>query len=89
MAQTSVWDTVILFTDYYFGTKAEAVLSPRFNVKLIPTPPALHNACGLCLLLERSSLKDACQKLADEKISYSGVYEYLRPQVERPKIVMK
>ncbi len=86
MAQTTVWDTVILFTDYYFGTKAEAVLQSQFPVKLIPTPPALHNACGLCLLLERKSLALVLAVLTKAKITYTGVYEYLGPTVAGAKI---
>lgn len=89
MAQPSVWDTVILFTDYYFGTKAETVLQSQFSVKLIPTPPALHNACGLCLLLERASLALVLAALAKEKISYTGVYEYLGPNVAGAKLIVK
>lgn len=49
-------DILILFTDYYFATKAEEVLQTEgIKVSLIPTPLVLKNTCGLCILIKSES----------------------------------
>ncbi|MBS4913324.1 MAG: DUF3343 domain-containing protein [Veillonella sp.] len=49
-------DILILFTDYYFATKAEEALQTAgIKVNLIPTPLVLKNTCGLCILIKPES----------------------------------
>lgn len=67
---------LILFTSFYFATKAEKVLQPLFAVKLIPTPPQLDACCGLCLLCEAEALTQILETLRAQKISYFGIYTY-------------
>ncbi|WP_288302032.1 DUF3343 domain-containing protein [Veillonella magna] len=70
-------DTLIMFTSYYFATKAETLFKEKGLVmKLIPTPPQLHHACGLCILLKRVDLGMALGYMRDNGISHSGVYSY-------------
>lgn len=47
-------ENLIVFTNYYFAYKAEKMLQGEgIKLQLIPTPPALHNMCGLCILCAR------------------------------------
>lgn len=74
-------DILILFTDYYFATKADALLAKEgIKHQLIPTPTALDNTCGLCILLPKeqlhSSLLEVLTKLQQAHISHSGIYAY-------------
>lgn len=90
-------ELLILFTDYYFATKAEQVLQAAgIKLRLIPTPPILNNTCGLCILIKpcdgdedvRIELKNQIlQSLKEANISHSGLYGYNRKTHECAKIV--
>ncbi|WP_295787728.1 putative Se/S carrier-like protein [uncultured Veillonella sp.] len=81
-------NTLILFTDYYFATKAESLLLEKSIAhSLIPTPLALQNTCGLCILLTCSgesetdgtlspSLVEVLELFKKAHISHSGLYAY-------------
>ncbi len=73
-------DRIILFTSYYFAKKAEEVMKEsHIEGQLIATPPALHNACGLCIILVASSLYPFLSLLREKGISHSGAYTYSSP----------
>lgn len=89
-------ELLILFTDYYFATKAEQVLQAKgIKLKLIPTPPILNNTCGLCILIKpgdgaeeiRMELKNQILSiLKGASISHSGLYSYNRKTHECEKV---
>ena len=80
-------DRIILFTSYYFATKAEKVLEEAaISSRLIATPPALDEACGLCILFEHKDLEKVLDALLFGKISHSGIYEYQGPKAPVKKI---
>ena len=89
-------ELLILFTDYYFATKAEQVLQAEgIKLRLIPTPPILNNTCGLCILVKpydgdedvRMEIKkQILQLLKGANISHSGFYRYNRSTQECEKL---
>lgn len=71
---------IVLFTSYYFADKADKVLMEAvISHQMIATPPALHHCCGLCVLFDKVHLKEVLLILQKEKVSHSGMYEYLGP----------
>lgn len=75
------YNRLIAFTSYYFATKAEQVLKERgHGIQLIATPPALHNMCGLCIIVMSEELKEIVSLLREEHISHSGVFTYAGPK---------
>ena len=80
-------DRIILFTSYYFATKAEKVLAEAaIPSRLIATPPALDEACGLCVLFKQKDLEKVLDALFRGKVSHSGIYEYQGPKAPVKKI---
>lgn len=68
---------VILFTSYYFATKAETVLiEANQSILLVATPESLHYACGLCILCNSVRLENILGLLAEQQITWSAVYRY-------------
>lgn len=68
---------LILFTSYYFATKAEKYLKENgVTIKLIATPPQLNDCCGLCILLAEEDIERAKELMVKGKISHSGIFTY-------------
>lgn len=89
-------ELLILFTDYYFATKAEQVLQAEgVKLSLIPTPPILNNTCGLCILIRPYDDDEGIcleiknkilQILKGANVSHSGFYRYNRSTQECEKL---
>lgn len=80
-------EILIVFTDYYFATKAEKALkTATIKLQLIPTPAVLHHACGLCILCAKADLVQVLAVLKDARVTHSGVYEYDRAAKKCTKI---
>lgn len=72
-------ESLIVFTNYYFAYKAEKLLlAEGIKLQLIPTPEALHNMCGLCILCAQADLARILDVLHEAHISHSGLYTYDR-----------
>ena len=71
------YNRIILFTSYYFATKAEnALMEAKQAIVLVATPESLHYACGLCILCHKDRLAKVLRLLIDRKITWSGIYRY-------------
>lgn len=71
------YNSVILFTSYYFATKAERELKALGEqVCIAATPEALHHACGLCLLSYRKDMARLIEEMKALQISWTGLYEF-------------
>ncbi|SUP43660.1 DUF3343 domain-containing protein [Veillonella criceti] len=82
-------ELLIVFTDYYFATKAEKVLKAAdIKLQLIPTPAVLHHACGLCILCAKDDLVRVLAVLKEARVSHSGVYEYDRAAKKCSKLTV-
>ncbi len=80
-------DRIVLFTSYYFATKAERALKDAgIAIRLIATPPVLHEVCGLCILFHHQDMEKVVEILLLSKISHSGMYEYGGTKVPVKKI---
>jgi len=78
---------LILFTSYYFATKAETYLKGNgIPIKLIATPPQLNDCCGLCILLGEEDVEQAKALMVKGKISHSGIFTYSNTKEECYKL---
>ena len=68
---------LIVFTSYYFGDKADKVLT-ELDVphQLMATPPELYDMCGLSIEIEPSIVDQVKVILKEHKISTSGLFWY-------------
>lgn len=68
---------LVVFTSYYFGDKADKVLT-ELDVphQLMATPPELNDMCGLSIQIESSIVEQVQAILKEHKISTSGFFWY-------------
>ena len=68
---------LVVFTSYYFGDKADKILT-ELSVphQLMATPPELNDMCGLSIKIETSIVDQLQTILKEHKISTSGLFWY-------------
>ena len=68
---------LVVFTSYYFGDKADKILT-ELSVphQLMATPPELNDMCGLSIQIEQSIVEQVQAILKEHKISMSGLFWY-------------
>ena len=68
---------LVVFTSYYFGDKADKILT-ELSVphQLMATPPELNDMCGLSIQIEPSIVEQVQAVLKEHKISMSGFFWY-------------
>ena len=68
---------LVVFTSYYFGDKADKVLTElEVPHQLMATPPELNDMCGLSIQIEQSVVEQVQAILKEHKISMSGLFWY-------------
>ena len=68
---------LVVFTSYYFGDKADKVLTElEVPHQLMATPPELNDMCGLSIQIEQSVVEQVQAILKEYKISMSGLFWY-------------
>ena len=68
---------LVVFTSYYFGDKADKVLTElEVPHQLMATPPELNDMCGLSIQIEQSIVEQVQAILKEHKISISGLFWY-------------
>ncbi len=68
---------LVVFTSYYFGDKADKILTELLVPhQLIATPPELNDMCGLSIKIETSIVDQLQTILKEHKISTSGLFWY-------------
>ena len=66
---------LVVFTSYYFGDKADKVLTElEVPHQLMATPPELNDMCGLSIQIEQSVVEQVQAILKEHKISMSGSF---------------
>ena len=73
---------LVVFTSYYFGDKADKILT-ELSVphQLMATPPELNDMCGLSIQIEPSIVEQVQAILKEHKISMSGFFWYEKGKV--------
>lgn len=68
---------LVVFTSYYFGDKADKILT-ELSVphQLMATPPELNDMCGLSIQIEPTIVNRVQTALKEHKISTSGLFWY-------------
>ena len=68
---------LVVFTSYYFGDKADKILT-ELSVphQLMATPPELNDMCGLSIQIEPSIIEPVQAIFKEYKISMSGLFWY-------------
>ena len=76
---------LVVFTSYYFGDKADKVLT-ELDVphQLMATPPELYDMCGLSIEIEPSIVDRVKVILKEHKISTSGLFLYEKGELAVP-----
>ena len=70
-------DIIILFTSYYFATKADTMLTKELVPhNLMATPPELSDVCGLCIRVHPNVVEMVLSLLKVHKMSHSGIFYY-------------
>ena len=66
---------LVVFTSYYFGDKADRILT-ELSVphQLMATPPELNDMCGLSIQIDLNIVEQTILK--EHKISTSGLFWY-------------
>lgn len=68
---------LVVFTSYYFGDKADKVLTElEVPHQLMATPPELNDMCGLSIQIEQSVVEQVQAIFKEHKISMSGLFLY-------------
>ena len=68
---------LVVFTSYYFGDKADKVLTElEVPHQLMATPTELNDMCGLSIQIEQSVVEQVQAILKEHKISMSGLFWY-------------
>lgn len=78
---------LVVFTSYYFGDKADRILT-ELSVphQLIATPPELNDMCGLSINIDLNTVEQVQTILKEHKISTSGLFWY---EKGKPVLVYK
>ncbi|MEZ7544449.1 DUF3343 domain-containing protein [Veillonella atypica] len=68
---------LVVFTSYYFGDKADKILT-ELSVphQLMATPPELNDMCGLSIQIDLNAVEQVQTILKEHKISTSGLFWY-------------
>ena len=78
---------LIVFTTYYFGDKADKVLTElEVPHQLMATPPELDDMCGLSIQIEPNIVEQAQTILKTYKISTSGFFWYEKGKLAVPYV---
>lgn len=78
---------LIVFTSYYFGDKADKVLTElEVPHQLMATPPELDDMCGLSIQIEPNIVEQAQTILKTYKISTSGFFLYEKGKLAVPYV---
>lgn len=78
---------LIVFTSYYFGDKADKVLTElEVPHQLMATPPELDDMCGLSIQIESNIVEQAQTILKEHKISISGLFLYEKGKLAIPYV---
>lgn len=78
---------LIVFTSYYFGDKADKVLTElEVPHQLMATPPELDDMCGLSIQIESNIVEQVQIILKDHKISISGLFLYEKGKLAVPYV---
>lgn len=73
---------LVVFTSYYFGDKADKVLTElEVPHQLMATPSELNDMCGLSIQIEPSIVEQVQAILKEHKISMSGFFWYEKGKV--------
>lgn len=73
---------LVVFTSYYFGDKADKVLTElEVPHQLMATSPELNDMCGLSIQIEPSIVEQVQAILKEHKISMSGFFWYEKGKV--------
>ena len=73
---------LVVFTSYYFGDKADKLLTElEVPHQLMSTPPELNDMCGLSIQIEPSIVEQVQAILKEHKISMSGFFWYEKGKV--------
>ncbi|WP_301836382.1 DUF3343 domain-containing protein [uncultured Veillonella sp.] len=73
---------LVVFTSYYFGDKADKLLTElEVPHQLMATPPELYDMCGLSIQIEPSIVEQVQAILKEHKISMSGFFRYEKGKV--------
>ena len=68
---------LVVFTSYYFGDKADKVLTElEVPHQLMATPPELYDMCGLSVQIDSTIVEQVQTILNEYKISISGLFWY-------------
>ena len=68
---------LVVFTSYYFGDKADKILT-ELSVphQLMATPSELNDMCGLSIQIDLNTVEQVQTILKEHKISTSGLFWY-------------
>lgn len=78
---------LIVFTSYYFGDKADKVLTElEVPHQLMATPPELDDMCGLSIQIEPNIVEQVQTILKTYKISTSGFFWYEKGKLAVPYV---
>ena len=73
---------LVVFTSYYFGDKADKLLTElEVPHQLMATPLELNDMCGLSIQIEPSIVEQVQAILKEHKISMSGFFWYEKGKV--------
>ena len=76
---------LVVFTSYYFGDKADKVLTElEVPHQLMATPPELYDMCGLSVQIDSSIVEQVQTILKEHKISTSGLFWYEKGELAVP-----
>ena len=68
---------LVVFTSYYFGDKADKILTElEVPHQLMATPPELNDMCWLSKQIEATIVHGVPKALKEHKISTSGLFWY-------------
>ena len=68
---------LVVFTSYYFGDKADKILTElEVPHQLMATPPELYDMCGLSIQIEPNIVEEVQAIFKEHKISMSGLFWY-------------
>lgn len=67
---------ILTFSSVYFVTKAEKILkSPKFSIRLIPTPRNISSDCGMAIEVFTDNVNKVKKLLEENKCDMIGIYD--------------